>query len=88
MSASTLPQPLAYTDADVASLLHVSKRTVYRLRKSGALRAIRVGRCVRIPAESLRQFMEGEEAKRQANFDELSASKGKTHVGSTSGVQP
>lgn len=39
--------PLAYTDAELSSLLRVSKRTVYRLRKSGALRAIRIGRSVR-----------------------------------------
>jgi excisionase family DNA binding protein len=51
-------QPLAYTDADVASLLHVSKRTVYRLRKSGALRAVHIGRAVRIPADALAQFLE------------------------------
>jgi excisionase family DNA binding protein len=50
--------PLAYSDVDVAFLLHVSKRTVYRLRKSGALRAIRIGRAVRIPADSLAQFLE------------------------------
>ena len=56
MSAPT--QPLAYTDADVASLLNVSKRTVYRLRKSGALRVVRIGRAVRIPADSLTQFLE------------------------------
>jgi excisionase family DNA binding protein len=49
---------LAYTDADVASLLRVSKRTVYRLRKSGALRAIHIGRAVRIPAEALAKFLE------------------------------
>jgi excisionase family DNA binding protein len=50
--------PLAYTDADVASLLSVSKRTIYRLRKSGVLRSIHVGRAVRIPADSLAQFLE------------------------------
>lgn len=49
---------LAYTDADVASLLHVSKRTVYRLRKSGALRAVHIGRAVRTPADALTEFLE------------------------------
>ena len=51
--------PLTYTDADVASLLRVSKRTVFRLRKSGALPAVYIGRSVRIPAEALTQFLEG-----------------------------
>ena len=55
---STPAQPLAYTDAEVSSLLRVSKRTVYRLRKSGALRAVRFGRAVRVPADSLAQFLE------------------------------
>jgi excisionase family DNA binding protein len=49
---------LAYTDADVASMLRVSKRTVYRLRKSGALQAVRIGRAVRVPADSLAHFLE------------------------------
>jgi putative molybdopterin biosynthesis protein len=48
---------LAYTDAEVSSLLRVSKRTVYRLRKSGVLRAFRIGRAVRISAEALAQFL-------------------------------
>jgi excisionase family DNA binding protein len=55
---STPAQLLAYTDAEVSSLLRVSKRTVYRLRKSGALRAVHIGRAVRIPAEALAQFLE------------------------------
>lgn len=50
-------QPLAYTDAEVSTLLRVSKRTIYRLRKSGALQAIRIGRAVRIPADVLVQFL-------------------------------
>ena len=55
---STPVQPLAYTDTEVSSLLRVSKRTIYRLRKSGALRAVHIGRAVRIPAEALAQFLE------------------------------
>jgi excisionase family DNA binding protein len=50
-------QPLAYTDAEVSSLLRVSKRTVYRLRKSGMLPAVRIGRAVRIPAWALAEFL-------------------------------
>jgi len=51
-------QPLAYTDAEVSSLLRVSKRTVYRLRKSGVLQTLRIGRAVRIPAEAVTRFIE------------------------------
>jgi excisionase family DNA binding protein len=46
-------RPLAYTDGEVSSLFRVSKRTVARLRKSGVLRAIYIGRSVRIPAEQV-----------------------------------
>lgn len=69
---TTLAQPLvAYTDAQVAAALHVSKRTVYRLRKSGALEAVRIGRAVRIPADALAHFLgrgqaqPGKESKRE-----------------------
>jgi len=48
---------LAYTDAEVSSLLRVSKRTVYRLRKSGTLRAIRIGRAVRTPAVEISRLL-------------------------------
>jgi excisionase family DNA binding protein len=55
---STPAQPLAYTDTEVSSLLRVGKRTVYQLRKSGALPAVRIGRAVRIPADALARFLE------------------------------
>ena len=55
---STPSTLLAYTDADVAAMLDVSRRTVYRLRKSGRLRAIRIGRAVRVPADAIEEFFE------------------------------
>ncbi len=55
---STPSTLLAYTDADVAAMLDVSRRTVYRLRKSGRLRAIRIGRAVRVPADAIAEFFE------------------------------
>jgi excisionase family DNA binding protein len=63
---------LAYTDSDVASLLRVSKRTVYRLRKSGALRAIRMGRAVRIPAEEISRLL----ATKQEHKENANAGQG------------
>lgn len=65
---STSAQPLAYTDAEISSLLRVSKRTVYRLRKSGALRAVRIGRAVRVPADALAQFLKWAEEREQAEM--------------------
>lgn len=65
-------QPLAYTDAEVSSLLRVSKRTVYRLRKSGVLRAVRLGRAVRIPAEEIARLL----ATKQEHMENANADQG------------
>ena len=40
-----------------AAMLDVSVKLIYKLIDSGELRAIRVGRCVRILAESLQDFI-------------------------------
>ncbi len=40
-----------------AAMLDVSIKLVYRLIASGELRAVRVGRCVRILTESLQEFL-------------------------------
>lgn len=51
-------EPLAYTVRECASALRVSERTVHRLIRSGALGAVRISRCVRVPAVALTQFLE------------------------------
>ena len=86
---STLAQPIAYTDAEVGSLLRVSKRSVYRLRKSGALRAIHIGRSVRTPAEALAEFLErarlnGARRDHQTGQEQ----KGNDDAGQSPSVQP
>lgn len=43
---------------EVATLLRVSKAMVYKLCRTGALPALRVGRRVVIPAENLEQFLQ------------------------------
>ena len=53
-----VPQPIAYTDTEVSSMLRISKRTVYRLRKSGVLKSVRIGRSVRTPAQELDRLIE------------------------------
>jgi excisionase family DNA binding protein len=45
------------TVAEVASVLRVSNMTVYRLIKSGELRAIRIGKSFRIQQHDLRAFL-------------------------------
>jgi excisionase family DNA binding protein len=47
------------TVAEVASVMRVSKMTVYRLVHSGHLPAIRVGRSFRVPEQALHQYLYG-----------------------------
>jgi excisionase family DNA binding protein len=69
---SALAEPVtAYTDRQVAAALQVSKRTVYRLRKSGALREVRIGRAVRIPADALSEFLDRAGRKTKAAAEVL-----------------
>ena len=46
--------------AEVASRLRVDQRTVYRMIRRGQLRAVRVGRLFRIPAEALKAYLAGQ----------------------------
>ena len=45
------------TVAEVASIMRVSKMTVYRLVHSGELEAIRVGRSFRVPEQAVTQYL-------------------------------
>ena len=52
--------PIALTVDNVADLLEVHPETVRRLITKGEMRAVRVGRLVRIPRESLTEFLAGQ----------------------------
>ncbi|MDR3360178.1 MAG: helix-turn-helix domain-containing protein [Bifidobacteriaceae bacterium] len=45
------------TVSEVAETLRVSDMTIYRLISSGEIRAIKVGRSYRIPAEALDEWL-------------------------------
>lgn len=45
------------TVAEVATLMRVSKMTVYRLVHSGELPAIRVGRSFRVPEKAVHDYL-------------------------------
>jgi excisionase family DNA binding protein len=45
------------TVAEVASIMRVSKMTVYRLVHSGELEAIRVGRSFRVPEQAVSRYL-------------------------------
>ncbi len=45
------------TVAEVASVMRVSKMTVYRLVHSGDLPAVRVGRSFRVPEDAVNEYL-------------------------------
>ncbi|NYI05753.1 excisionase family DNA binding protein [Allostreptomyces psammosilenae] len=45
------------TVAEVASVMRVSKMTVYRLVHSGELPAVRVGRSFRVPEQAVHDYL-------------------------------
>ena len=47
------------TVAEVASVMRVSKMTVYRLVHSGELAAVRVGRSFRVPERAVHAYLRG-----------------------------
>lgn len=47
------PKPLTATVKQAGALLNVSRRTIYRLIGMGHLKAIHLGRAVRIPVASI-----------------------------------
>ena len=47
------------TVAEVASIMRVSKMTVYRLLHSGEIEAIRVGRSFRVPESAVNRYLRG-----------------------------
>ncbi|MDR2252962.1 MAG: helix-turn-helix domain-containing protein [Bifidobacteriaceae bacterium] len=46
------------TVSEVAQTLRVSDMTIYRLVASGEIRALKVGRSYRIPADALEEWLE------------------------------
>jgi excisionase family DNA binding protein len=46
------------TVAEVASMMRVSKMTVYRLVHSGELPAVRVGKSFRVPEKAVHAYLE------------------------------
>lgn len=52
--AQSLPNPKLLTTFEVATILRVSKQTIYRLVHAGDLEAIQVGRSFRIPEHAIK----------------------------------
>ena len=56
-SEGRLPEVRFLTVAEVATLMRVSKMTVYRLVHNGDLPAVRVGRSFRVPEGAVHDYL-------------------------------
>ena len=52
--------PKVYTVEEVAELLKVNARTVYKMVERGEIRSVRAGRQIRITDEALNAYLRGE----------------------------
>jgi excisionase family DNA binding protein len=52
-----MPEVRFLTVAEVASVMRVSKMTVYRLVHAGELPAVRVGRSFRVPEQAVHDYL-------------------------------
>jgi excisionase family DNA binding protein len=59
--ARTDPISRLLTVAEVATVIRVSRMTVYRLIRRGQLNAIRVGRNYRVKEDDLERYLEAQE---------------------------
>ena len=57
MSERQLGEVQFLTVAEVASIMRVSKMTVYRMVHAGELPAIRVGRSFRVPEDEVNKYL-------------------------------
>jgi excisionase family DNA binding protein len=57
MSERQLGEVQFLTVAEVASIMRVSKMTVYRMVHAGELPAIRVGRSFRVPEDEVHKYL-------------------------------
>lgn len=60
------------TVSEVAALLRVSTMTVYRLVDAGLLRALRVGRSLRLPRSSVLEFLRDADTSSSSSSTEAS----------------
>lgn len=52
-----IPEPKFWTVAEAARMMRVSNVTVYRLVRSGALDSVRAGRAIRIPEQTVKDYL-------------------------------
>jgi len=52
-----MAEPTVYTVEEIAELLRISRSSAYELVNRGALRAVRVGRRLRVPRSAFQEFL-------------------------------
>lgn len=52
------PAPLLFTITQAASLLGVGRSTAYELIGTGELEVVHIGRCARVPADAVEEFVQ------------------------------
>ncbi|HEV2890939.1 MAG TPA: helix-turn-helix domain-containing protein [Frankiaceae bacterium] len=57
MASNPLSEVKFLTVAEVASMMRVSKMTVYRLVHSGELPAVQIGRSFRVPEQAVHEYL-------------------------------
>jgi excisionase family DNA binding protein len=57
VASNPLAEVKFLTVAEVASLMRVSKMTVYRLVHSGELPAVQIGRSFRVPEQAVHEYL-------------------------------
>ena len=57
---TTHQKPVLYSRQEAADMLRISLSTVGREIRSGRLRSFRAGRSIRVSAEALQQYMDGD----------------------------
>ena len=60
VTADGLPDRDYLTVLEVATVLRLSKMTVYRLVATGELKAVKIGRSIRIPHAAAQALIEGD----------------------------
>jgi excisionase family DNA binding protein len=59
---SSTTTPAVLTVKEVAEELRCGKNQAYELIREGRIRAVRIGRAIRVPAEALAEFKAGQGA--------------------------
>ncbi|WP_255430223.1 helix-turn-helix domain-containing protein [Streptomonospora sp. PA3] len=66
MPETRLDETRSFTIAEVATIMRVSRMTIYRMIHSGTLPAVRVGRMYRVPAPAVDDYLRGAETRLEA----------------------